>query len=98
MRSNQLFQFSHFFNLPLSSQTISTAIAALLLEKQIIFVSKSSNQTVMVIESLLEIIKPLKWQHMLVHNLPSHLLDAVNENFMPFIVGVNQKHFSDLNT
>lgn len=52
----------------------------------------------MVIESLLEIIKPLKWQHMLVHNLPSHLLDAVNENFMPFIVGVNQKHFSDLNT
>lgn len=52
----------------------------------------------MAIESLLEIIKPLKWQHMLVHNLPLHLLDAANENFMPFIVGVNQKHFSDLNT
>ncbi len=43
-------------------------------------------------------LRPLKWQHMIVHNLPPHLLDAANENFMPFIVGVNKKYLDIMNT
>lgn len=92
MRSDNLFQLSHFFNLPLSSETLAAALTAILLEKQLILASKSNNLNVMVIETLLQIIKPLRWQHMVVHNLPPHLFDAANENFMPFIVGVNQKY------
>ena len=52
----------------------------------------------MVIESLLQLIKPLRWEHMLVHNLPFHLIDAANENFMPFIIGVHKKHLPHLAT
>lgn len=51
---------------------------AILLEKQILVVSQRHNLGVAVIESLLQMIKPLKWEHMLVHSLPQHLADAVN--------------------
>jgi hypothetical protein len=93
-----LFQFSHFFNMPLPAELIKTVLLALMLEKQLIVTSKSQNLNVMVIESLLQLIKPLKWEHMLVHNLPFHLVDAANENFMPFIIGVHKKYLSHLNT
>jgi hypothetical protein len=78
LNSPSLFQFSHFFNIPLSADIIKTVFLAILLEKQIIVTSKSQNLNVMVIESLLQLIKPLKWEHMLVHNLPFHLIDAAN--------------------
>jgi hypothetical protein len=49
MKKNKLFQFSHFFNLPISNQTVSSLLTAILLEKQIIVASKSSNLNVMII-------------------------------------------------
>ena len=93
-----LFQFSHFFNIPLSTDVVKAVLLSVLLEKQVIITSKSQNLNVMVIESLLQLIKPLKWEHMLVHNLPFHLIDAANENFMPFIIGVHKKYLPHLTT
>jgi hypothetical protein len=61
LRERAVLQFSHFFNLPLSNKTIACALTAILLEKQLIVVSRSSNLNVMVIESLLQIVRPLKW-------------------------------------
>ena len=53
----------------------------------------------MVIESLLQLIRPLKWeQHMLVHNLPHSLLEVIEESFMPFIVGVQKKFLAEVST
>jgi hypothetical protein len=78
LRELNVLQFSHFFNLPLSNKTIKIALTAILLEKQLVVTSRSTNLNVMVIESLLQIVRPLKWEHMLVHNLPSHLMEAAN--------------------
>jgi hypothetical protein len=35
---------------------------------------------------------------MLVHNLPSHLIEAASENFMPFIIGIHKKHLINFET
>ena len=44
-----MLQLSHFFNLPLSNKTLACALTAILLEKQLIVTSRSSNLNVMVI-------------------------------------------------
>lgn len=49
LKELSLFQLSHFFNLPLSNKNIQVAITAILLEKQLIIVSRSTNLNVMVI-------------------------------------------------
>ena len=98
LREDNPFQFSHFFNLPLPVETLRQVLVCLLLEKQLVVASKSQNLNVMVIESLLQLIKPLRWEHMLVHNLPSHLVDAAGENFMPFVIGIHKRNLSLLTT
>lgn len=92
LREDSPFQFSHFFNLPLPAETLRQAVVCLLLEKQVVVASKSQNLNVMVIESLLQLIRPLRWEHMLVHNLPSQLVDAASENFMPFLIGIHKRN------
>jgi hypothetical protein len=49
LNNSSLFQFSHFFNIPLTSETIKAVFLAILLEKQIVITSKSQNLNVMVI-------------------------------------------------
>jgi len=43
-------------------------------------------------------ILPLKWCYMYVPNLPHHLIDAAQECFMPFIVGVSKKNLGLIDT
>ena len=68
------------------------------MEKQIIFASNNSNLTTLVIETIMRMILPLKWCYMYVPNLPSQLLDAAQECFMPFIVGLPKKYLSSIDT
>jgi hypothetical protein len=49
LRELHLFQFSHFFHLPLSNKTIKIALTAILLEKQLVVASQSANLNVMAI-------------------------------------------------
>jgi hypothetical protein len=35
---------------------------------------------------------------MLVHNLPSQLIEAANQNFMPFIVGLSRRELPAIDT
>ena len=49
LKSNKLFQFSHFYHLNISSNKLSQILTAILLEKQIIVTSKNSNLSVVVI-------------------------------------------------
>ena len=60
----------------LNPETIRVALSAILQEKQIIFVSENENLIVMVIETFMKMILPLKWHYMYVPNLPSDMLEA----------------------
>jgi hypothetical protein len=66
-------------------------LSAMFQEKQIIFASRNANLNVMVMETLLEIIHPLKWEYMYVPNLPSEMLEAAQECFIPCMIGVSMK-------
>ena len=67
---SSLFQFNYFFHLPISGTTLLTALSAILQEKQIIFTSYNQNSNVMLMETLLSLILPLKWHYLYVPNLP----------------------------
>ncbi len=47
---------------------------------------------------MFQLLSPLTWCHMYVPNLPVDMFDAVNENFLPFIVGIQKKYLSLLKT
>lgn len=44
-------------------------------------------------ETLLAMIKPLKWEFLYVPNLPFEMIEAAKECFMPMIVGIHKKYF-----
>jgi hypothetical protein len=46
----------------------------------------------MVIETLMQMIQPLKWCYMYAPNLPVELIEAAQESFMPFIVGISKQY------
>ena len=46
----------------------------------------------------MEMILPMKWHHMYVPNLPHDMIEAADESFMPYIVGIQKKYLSELNT
>ena len=96
LQPHKLLQLSHFFFLPLSPKTIANCLTAILLEKQIIVSSRKDNLNVAVIESLLQLIRPLKWMHMLVHSLPPQLFEAANLSFMPFLVGIDRQFLGSI--
>ena len=41
-------------------------------------------------------IKPLKWDHMYVPNLPEDMLDAAEESFMPYLVGLHNRFLNKI--
>lgn len=43
-------------------------------------------------------ILPFKWYHMYVPNLPHDMLEAADESFMPYIVGIQKKHLALVDT
>jgi hypothetical protein len=76
----------------LSALSLRKLISAILTEKQIVFSSSNPNLTVMVIETLMQMIQPLKWCYMYAPNMPVELIEAAQESFMPFIVGVSKQY------
>lgn len=46
----------------------------------------------------MQMILPLKWCHMYAPNMPTEMLEAASENFMPFIIGISKKSLASLNT
>jgi hypothetical protein len=42
-------------------------------------------------------ILPFKWCYMYVPNLPLHLIEAAEESFMPYIVGISKKNLNLIN-
>ena len=93
MPSSSLYQLNYFFHLPISGKTLIVALSAILQEKKVIFTSYNQNSNVMLMETLLSMIKPLKWEFLYVPNLPFEMLEAANECFMPMIVGIHKKYF-----
>lgn len=77
---------------------IAVILGAMLQEKQIIFVSTNQNSNLALMETLLEMIRPLKWDFLYVPNLPESMLDAAEHSFMPYMVGIHRSYFSQLST
>lgn len=71
-----LFRANYFFHLPISMDNVLLILAAILQERQIIFTSSNQNSNLMLMETLLEMLAPLKWEYMYVPNLPELMLDA----------------------
>ena len=98
LQTHSFYELSYFFHLPFSPHTLRQILSALLMEKQVIFTSNNSNLTTLIIETVMRMILPFKWCYMYVPNLPAHLLDAAQECFMPFVVGVSKKHLTQIDT
>lgn len=77
---------------------IAVILGAMLQEKQIIFVSSNQNSNLALMETLLEMIRPLKWDFLYVPNLPESMLDAAEHSFMPYMVGIHRNYYSQLST
>ena len=56
-----IYTLSYFCNLTLSSTNVLKILMCILLEKQIVFVSGNCNLMVSQIETLLQLLSPLKW-------------------------------------
>lgn len=98
LHTDSLFKVNYSMQMPISGQTLVWTIAALLQEKQIIFVSSNQNSNVLLMLTLLEMILPFKWECMFVPNLPAHMLEAAEESFIPYMVGVHSKLMGGLST
>jgi hypothetical protein len=78
----------------LNPQNFILALGAALLEFQVLVISNSYQEMMLVSESLTSLLLPFQWQHVYVPILPSilglHYLDAPT----PYIMGINARVFS----
>lgn len=95
---DSLYRFNYFFHVPMSIANIAVILGAMLQEKQIIFVSNNQNSNLALMQTLLQMIRPLKWNFLYVPNLPESMLDAAQHSFMPYMVGIHRNYYSQLST
>ena len=62
----------------------------MLLEKKIILIKTEINDVAIIIQTLITLIQPFKWNFGLINNLPSDMIEAL-ESPQPFIVGIQRK-------
>ncbi|OMO98698.1 hypothetical protein CCACVL1_04100 [Corchorus capsularis] len=74
----------------LSLDSILAVVAGVLLEKQIVVICPNLGVLSAVVLSLVPLIRPFRWQSLLLPVLPTRMLDFLDAP-VPFIVGVQQK-------
>ena len=62
----------------------------MLLEKKIILIKTDISDVAIIIQTLITLIQPFKWNFGLINNLPSDMIEAL-ESPQPFIVGIQRK-------
>lgn len=82
-----------FEKLPL--ELIIKLFAGVLLEKQIVFLAKSSQILTNITETLLSLINPLIWGCIYIPFLPGDMLDTLHA-MMPYIIGLDRKYKSEV--
>ena len=89
--TTSLYKINFTMHLPLHGHTLAWTLAAILQEKQVIFVSSNQNSNVLLMMTLVEMLLPFRWECMFVPNLPPHMVEAAEESFMPYMVGIHSR-------
>ncbi|EAR97675.2 DENN (AEX-3) domain protein (macronuclear) [Tetrahymena thermophila SB210] len=93
--SNNFFESLMFSQSPYNLLNLVTYI---LLEYQIILVSKRTNSLTLFAENLLELIKPLFWRGVYIPNLVVPSIFDYENTKLPYIIGFHRKDFKSVET
>ena len=85
------FSYNQLFN-KLSVNNIIRLLEGILYEKQIVLFAENTSDIVLVCETILSLIQPLKWICIYVPILPNILSDTLNA-INPYIIGMNTKDY-----
>ncbi|KAL4472502.1 hypothetical protein ABPG74_018451 [Tetrahymena malaccensis] len=91
--SNNFFESLMFSQSPYNLLNLVTYI---LLEYQIILVSKRTNSLTLFAENLLELIKPLFWRGVYIPNLVVPSIFDYENTKLPYIIGIHRKDFKSV--
>jgi hypothetical protein len=78
----------------LKPERIMFLITALLLERKIILIKKEFGDIALIMESLVSLLNPLKWNFVFITYLTPKLIDCLEAPF-PYIIGVSRKIWED---
>lgn len=80
--------------LTLKPERIMFLITALLLERKIILIKEEFGDIALIMESLISLLNPLKWNFVFITYLTPKLIDCLEAPF-PYIIGVSRKIWED---
>ncbi len=78
----------------LKPEKIIYLITALLLERKIVLIKEDFGDIALIMESLVELLAPLKWNFVFITYLTPKLVDCLDAPF-PYIIGVSRKVWDD---
>lgn len=84
-----------FILLMLSPEQVLTIVGALLTEQRIIFVSSEYAKLTPIINALLALIYPFKWQHVYIPVIPAHLRAFIDAPW-PYLIGIHARYIDDI--
>ena len=79
----------------LSVKSIISIFVCLLTEKMMIFLSESSNDLIVIIESFLSLIYPIKWASTYIPILSQDSLQYI-QSFIPFVMGITYEVYNNI--
>jgi hypothetical protein len=86
--------YSYELLLSLKPERIMFLITALLLERKIILIKQDFGDIALIMESLVSLMNPLKWNFVFITYLTPKLIDCLEAPF-PYIIGVSRKIWED---
>jgi hypothetical protein len=78
----------------LKPEKIIYLITALLLERKMVLIKEDFGDIALIMESLVELLAPLKWNFVFITYLTPKLVDCLDAPF-PYIIGVSRKVWDD---
>ena len=81
------FKFEYLFQKIGEIEKILGLVRALLLEKKIIMIKEDISDIAVIMQGLLTLLSPFKWNYTVITNLPVDMIEAL-ESPMPFLIGI----------